>query len=813
MAKIEALPSSRLHATCDPASVPADDSTGIRPAPSAGRTPFQDRAMKALDLALHIRASGFNVYLAGGTSLGRCYMLRQYLTPLAKKGKAPADLVYVYNFADADRPRLMSLPAGQGQKFRQAMQDCLKAIQKGLERRLCGASFMKQRAKLMESYQSERSQLLHRMNNVAEHKGFNLDLDEAGNITLYPLVKGKKVSEDEFEGLDSGFRLALKHRSESVAQHMTGLVQELSRAEEGYIDKEKSLERHTMSEVLDQVLTPVARRMEKLCPGAEMAAYFAAVREDMLANTDAFLGRDLIAAGDNRQGDPRQGPTERETVRARYRVNLFVDNAGQKGAPIVVEDHPTAANLLGCVERESELGALITDYTLIKSGSLHRAIGGFLVLHMDDLVHYPAAWEGLLRSLKAGSARLEDSLDAPETAVRSKGLRPDPVPLDVKVILIGDEFLYEGLLDSDERFARIFRIKAEMTDSMPRNAAGIRYYLGCVCRIIAEQKLAPFDRTALAWLVDLGSHICEDQRRLSLKFPILREFMIEADAIAQMKGAQKVTGAILEEAFQSRHYRANLVEDLYMEEYDRDMIKVRTSGTAIGQVNGLAVTTYGNLEFGLPHRISCTVGVGHDGIIDLEREADLGGPIHTKAMMILGSYLTGMFASRKPLVFSGSLFFEQSYEGIEGDSASGAELAALLSALAEVPVRLDLAFTGAVSHSGQIMAVGGVTQKIEGFYKVCTKQKLTGTQGVIIPADNVDHLMLSTHVLEAVDKGLFSIYPVRTIDDALFLLTGLPAGRRRKNGTFTPGSLYELVDRRLERLGEYGQNAFRRGRK
>ncbi|MDE5879640.1 MAG: ATP-dependent protease, partial [Desulfovibrio sp.] len=288
--------------------------------------------------------------------------------------------------------------------------------------------------------------------------------------------------------------------------------------------------------------------------------------------------------------------------------------------------------------------------------------------------------------------------------------------------------------------------------------------------------------------------------------------MIEAAALAQLRGLAQVDAATLEDAYAARTYRANLEEEIFMEEYDREIIKVQTSGTAVGQVNGLSVTWHGNYEFGLPHRISCTVGVGQDGIIDLEREADLGGPIHTKAMMILKSYLTDLFARTKPLMLSASLYFEQSYAGIEGDSASGAELAALLSALAEVPMRLDLAFTGAVSHSGQIMAVGGTTRKVEGFFKVCGRHGLTGSQGVIIPHDNVDHLMLSPEVLEAVEAGRFAIYPVRRMEEALMLLSGLPAGRRRANGRFTPGSLYDLVDRRLERLGCYAQTAFRRGR-
>ncbi|MDO5537707.1 MAG: ATP-binding protein [Desulfovibrionaceae bacterium] len=806
------LPSSRLHATYDPALIPVETSNDLKAA-AVQRVPYQDRAMKALDLAVNIKASGFNVYLAGSPNLGRSFIVQHYLAPLAKKAPTPPDIIYVHNFADTERPVLLTLPSGQGRRLRQAMQAVLKSVCATMETRIHGQGFMKQRALLMESYQNERSRLLDRMNSIAVHKGFTLDFDDSGNITLFPLVKGRRVSDDEFASLDLEVQRLLKNKSADLVQHMSGFVQELTRTEEGFLDKEKDLEKAVLSQVLDNQLTPLETRTIKAVAAAGMEdsaarlkTFFADLRADMIENTESLMAP-------KPKNDPAQsGPPpawSREEVLSHYRVNLFVDNGRMKGAPVIIEDHPTATNLLGCVERESEMGALVTDFTLVKSGSLHRANGGYLVLRMDDLVHYPAAWEGLLRSLRTGKARMDESSDLPESPMRSKSLRPDPVPLDVKVILIGDEFLYEGLLDSDERFGKLFRIKAELTDAMPRNAAGVRQYLNAICRIIQTNDLPPFDRTALAWLVELGSHICEDQKRLSLKFPLIREYMVEAAALATMERAELVTGSILEKAYAARTYRVNLVEDAYMEEYDRNVIRVETSGSAVGQVNGLAVTTYGNFEFGLPHRISCTVGVGHDGISDIEREAELGGPIHTKAMMIIMSYLTGVFASRKPLTLSGSLFFEQSYAGIEGDSASGAELAALLSALADVPLRLDLAFTGAVSHSGQIMAVGGVTQKVEGFFKVCSRQKLTGTQGVILPADNVDHLMLAPNVLKAVDEGRFAVYPVRSIEEALQLLTGMPAGRRRKDGTFTRGSLYELVDRRLTLLGEYGQNAFR----
>ena len=808
MARIAPLPASRLHATYDPQRIPWADSSAIPvPREGAGRAnPFQPRAMQALDLALQIKAAGYNVYLSGEADLGRSYMLLNYLTPRARRMATPPDLVYVQNFADPDRPVLLSLPSGQGKKFKDCLKDVIDAIGRELARRFETQAYVRQRARLMERFQKVRTGLIHKMNDVAAHRGFNLDVDENGGLTLFPLVKGKRLSEEEYGRLDNALRLDLKRRGDSLAGKMASFLRQLNKAEESLRDDEHELELQAMKQVLDAQLAPARERMLKACPSEAMKAYFDALREDILRNTDAFLPRDGSAAGDG------HAPPPQDACFYRYEVNLFVDNGALTGAPIVVEDNPTAVNLLGCVERESEMGALVTDFTLIRAGSLHKANGGFLVLHMEDILQHPGAWEGLLRALRANQARIEDGGEPADTAMRTKGILPEPLTLDLKVVLIGGEELYESLLMADERFAKLFRIKAHMTDVAERTAANVRAYLGHIARIAAEAELPPFERDALAWLVDLGSHLCEDQRRLSLRFPLLRELMIEAAALAQLRDLRRVSAAVLEDAYAARTYRANLDEEVFMEEYDREIIKVQTSGSAVGQVNGLSVTWHGNYEFGLPHRISCTVGVGQDGIIDLEREADLGGPIHTKAMMILKSYLTDLFARTKPLMLSASLYFEQSYAGIEGDSASGAELAALLSALAEVPMRLDLAFTGAVSHSGQIMAVGGTTRKVEGFFKVCGRHGLTGSQGVIIPHDNVDHLMLSPEVLEAVQAGRFAIYPVRRMEEALMLLSGLPAGRRRANGRFTPGSLYDLVDRRLERLGCYAQTAFRRTR-
>ena len=534
------------------------------------------------------------------------------------------------------------------------------------------------------------------------------------------------------------------------------------------------------------------------------------VRADILENLDMFLPREGLG-GAPLPPEPALAPPP-EPDFGRYDINLFVDNSGTKGAPLIVDDHPTFTNLLGCVERESEMGALITDFTLIKAGSLHRANGGYLVLHIADVLQHHGAWEGLVRALRSGLARIEDAGDMPDGA-RTKGIEPEALPLDLKVVLVGPDDLYESLLDNDDRFAKLFKIKAQMTGEPRRSAPEVRAWLRGLVRIIDEAELLPFSRDALAGLVDYASLLCEDQRKISLKFPLLREAMIEASAVAAMNGAPKVDRSSLAEALKGRLYRVNLVEELFMEEYDRDLIKIRTDGVEVGRVNGLSVTWNGDFEFGLPHQISCTVGVGHGGVIDLEREAELGGPIHTKAMMILKSYLLDQFAHNKPLVLAGSLYFEQSYSGIEGDSASGAELAALLSAISGVPVRRSLAFTGAVNHSGDILAVGGVNRKIEGFFALCARRGLSGEQGVIIPRDNVEHLMLDERVVDAVRAGTFFIYPVSHISEALELLTGMNAGRRRKDGSFTRGSLFRLVDERLHELGWQAENAFKKRRR
>lgn len=788
----------KLCVKLQPERIPYADSSGI-PVNGKRHSP-QLRALEALDLALHIPSQGFNVYLSGESDLGRSYLLRDVLMPRARKKPTPPDLIYVCNFDDPDSPLLISLPAGMGKKLKSALHKLFASIQATVTQRLESSAHTRRRTSLMGNFQNQRENLLHKMNEKAGAQGFNLGMDEGGSMTLYPLVEGRRLNEQEYESLEEGLRKELRIKGDSLIEPMSSYLRKLAKMEQDFQDEERRLERELVDEVLKSQFDPLANKFISAAQSPALENFLTKLRADALDKLELLMPQEIPPlAGQRQSAGPyphADGPAP-EDLQAKFDINLFVDNSATSGAPVIFEDHPTLSNLMGCIERESELGALVTDFTLIKSGSIHKANGGYLVLHMEDLLQQPHAWEALLRSLRSGFSRIEDS---GEEASKTKGLRPEAVPVSLKVILVGKEELYELMLCADERFSKLFKIKAHLTEHMQRNSANMRIFLSHLRRIVEDDGLLPFDREALAELIDLSSKLIEDQQKLSLKYPRIREVMVEASAYASMRGRERIDGEILRHAMKARKFRSNLVEESFMEEYDRGIIKVPTSGEAVGTANGLAVILYGDFEFGLPHQISCTVGAGYGGVIDLERDAKLGGPIHTKAMMILKSYLVGAFAHNKPLVFTGSLGFEQNYGGIEGDSASGAELAALLSALAGAPIRLNLAFTGAVGQSGQIMAVGGVTPKIEGFFEVCKRHGLTGDQGVILPKDNLPHVLLGDEALEAIRDGKFHVYAVEHITEAMEILTGMKAGKLRRDNTYTKGSLYRLADEKLSEL-------------
>jgi predicted ATP-dependent protease len=786
--KVKGLRGDRLRAALDPARIPYATSADI-PARNV-HSRFQPRAIQALSLALEIKGNEHNVYVSGEPNMGRTYFAMSFLKPAAARAETPCDWVYLYNFEDNDRPIAVRLPAGQGRKFKQAQHKAMAHIRQEIPARFEKDAFQKKHERMVKKYNSRREELFNKMDATAEKESFSLSLDEEGVLTLSPIVDGQVVSDKDFESLGAPLRKKLKLKGEELLASVSSILRKINQNEADMRQSEVDLQREAAKAVLDESFGKVVERFRSV---DGLPEYFQALQDEVLDNVDQFMPRDNALAGLMPEGMPGG-----EDFFTRFEVNLFVDNGKTKGAPVVLEDHPTAFNLLGSIEREAEMGALYTDFTLIKAGALHRANGGFLVLNIEDLLSNPNSWEGLLRALRSGQSRIEDPVDPDQ--VRARTLQPAPVDLRLKVVLIGSEEHYEILLYNDDRFDKFFKLKAHMQHAAARNAENIRNYLHVIGQIAAESDLLPFTREAMAGLVDFGSRLVEDQKRLSLYIPLLRERMIEASAMARMAGRGEVGQAELAAAVAAKDYRVNLYEEEFMTDYDRQVIKVATSGQAVGLANGLSVTQFGDYEIGLPHQISCTVGVGHGGILDLEREAQLGGPIHTKGMMIIKSYLVRLFAQDKPIVLTGSLCFEQSYAGIEGDSASGAELASLLSALSGVPINLSYAFTGAVSQSGAVMAVGGVNRKIEGFYEVCRRRKLTGRQGVILPADNVVNLMLKDEIVQAVDEGRFHIFPVRTIEEAMYLLTGMRCGTRGRNGQYPTGTLYRQVDVRLSEL-------------
>lgn len=753
---------------------------------------FQPRARKALEMSLAIPDMEYNVYVAGDPGLGRTFLVENFLETRAACGETPPDLVYVHNFKTPDNPTLVRLPAGQGKMLKDRLRDVVRRLRRDLPRHFEQAGYLRLQNKLFNKLSGIREDLLDKMEDAAQKKGFSLNIDDSGSVSLTPLVDGKVLTTEEFERLDARLKKNLKDQSGAVLDAIADLSRLVNKSEQEFQAQELKLAQDHGAGLVDRVLAPLCK---KFADNKQLKAYFQNFREDILENLPQYQ--------DHPEHDPRMPPEQAEHLSDsffdRYEVNLFVDNSKVRGAPIVRETNPGFFNLLGCMERETEWGTYYTDFSLIKAGAVHRANGGYLILRVDDLLAHPAAWEGLLRCLRNKESRLEDPTDHYDL-LRTRTISPDPVPLSLKVFLIGDDETHELLYTHDERFRKIFKLKAHIQDTVERTPETITGYAQTLYRTARRENLRSFDKNALAELVDYAVRMAEDREKLSLHISHVREIMMEADALAGSQEKRTVNADMIKLALTEREYRTDLYREDFLREYDRRAIKVLTQGEAVGTANGLSVTQIGEYVMGLPHQISCTVGVGHGGIMDLEREAELGGPIHTKGMMILKSYLANLFARNKPLVLTGSLCFEQNYAHVDGDSASGAELAALLSALSDMPIRLDLAFTGAISQSGAIMSVGGVTHKVEGFFEVCRRRGLTGNQGVLLPADNVVHLVLRDEVIQAVKDGQFHIYPVSSIEAAIEILTGVRAGTRLKSGRFSAGSVYAAVDDRLTEL-------------
>ena len=752
----------------------------------------QQRAVKALQFGLGIRERGFNIYAAGVPGTGRTTAVKLFLENVAKDVPSPGDVCYVYNFQDSYRPRALILPPGRAREFKEDVDNLVEEALRELRHAFENEDYVTRREQVGRSFARKRNGLFAQLEGQASEKGFVIQSSQIGLLTI-PVRDGKPLDDQARQALSSTEREALSSSQEELQAKVKAALRQVRSLEKQLAGELANLDQEIARYSTDPLFEELQATYQDL---PDVSAFLHDVQDDMLKHLAQVRG------GEAKQSDsPTPFAKKDEFSLRKYQVNVLVDNSNLCGAPVIIEHNPTYSNLFGWIEKEPQFGTLITDYTMIQAGSLHRANGGYLVIPASDLLRDSLSWESLKRSLRNEQATIEEPAER-LGVMATKTLRPEPIPMNIKIVLIGDPTLYQALHRYDDDFGELFKVKADFDTQMERNPQNVQNYARFVCTLCTEEDLKHLESEALAKVVEFGSRLAQDQTKLSTQFGALSDMIREASYYADQDGSEYVAEHHIRRAIEEKLYRSNLVEERIQEMIDRGSIMIDTEGTRVGQVNGLSVLGLGDISFGRPSRITATTGLGRGGVVDIEREANLSGPLHAKGVMILSGYLTSRFAQDKPLNLSARLVFEQSYSGVDGDSASSTELYALLSSLSGVPIKQGIAVTGSVNQNGEVQAIGGVNFKIEGFYDVCKAKGLTGDQGVLIPASNVENLMLREDVVQAVQEGQFHVWAVKTIDEGIEVLTGLRAGERQPDGAFEDDTINALVDNRVRELAE-----------
>lgn len=799
-----AVPVPKLRWRCDP------DSLGFQSTDQVATCTHiigQRRAVDALRMGLAIQGIGYNIFVSGPIGTGRTTTVKCLLDELEKDKKAPDDKCYVNNFSDPDQPLLIRLPAGQGRRFQKDVDDLIEYLVKNIPLVFESENYERRKSQIVEDFKAKSTTRAREFEHKVGEAGFALvQPTPVGKPELVPLVDGKPSSMEDLrvaveeDRATKAFFDKLDTRYHALQDELNIVVKDMRANERAAREALTALDQELVRPLVHDRLAEIREHHKN----ERVAEHCDDVEEAVLEDPARFRPQ----SGQPESPMPFMMPMGDPFLE--FRVNVLVDNGGEQNAPIIFETSPSYKNLFGTIERVwDRSGQWRTDFTKIKAGSILRADGGFLVMNALDLFAEPGVWPTLKRTLRNRTVEIQ-SYD-PFSMLALSAIKPEPIEIDVKVILIGDPEVYEILYAADEEFQKIFKIRSDFDWEMKLSPEGIEQYGTLIKTLCDKEKLRPFDRTGVAAIVEFGSRLAGRANRLSTRFNIIGDLLKEADYWAGQDSAQSVQERHVDKAISERIDRASLVEEKVEEMIDQGLILIDTDGKALGQINGLAVYDTGELTFGKPSRITARVSVGSSGIINIEREAQMSGRIHDKGVLILSGFLRDRFAQDKPLAMSASICFEQSYSGVEGDSASSTEVYALLSALADLPIRQDIAVTGSVNQKGEIQPIGGVNQKIEGFFKVCRAKGLTGTQGVMIPIQNVGDLMLNKEVVEAVQDGKFDIYAVRAIEEGIELLTGVPAGRRDDSGKYPEGTVYHLVDRKLAELARRWQS-FRSGR-
>jgi lon-related putative ATP-dependent protease len=777
---------AELRRRLDPERLPFASTEEVEPLVG---TIGQPRALDAIEYGLEVATHGFNVFVAGPPGSGRETTVLDYLEGVVASRPVPDDWVYVHNFAGPDRPNAIRLPAGRGSEFARAMDEFIEAARREIPRAFESEEYERRQRGIVSDVARERVAREEELKRFASERGYALETTVAGVVSV-PIVEGEPLTREGFESLPKGRQEEIRRAGKEVEDATASHLHRVHQLEKEAARRVQELER----EVALFATGPLFRDLEeRFAAQGEVLRHLEDVKRELVDHLEDFRGGEeapvLVTIGAKRD------------AAARFRVNVLVDNGATTGAPVVVERNPTFYNLLGRIEYRPAFGSMVTDFHEIKAGAFHRANGGFLVLDAFELLRHPFAWDALKRALRGREVRIEN-LGEEFSSVPSASLRPEPVPLDVKVVLLGSALLYHLLFQLDDDFRELFKVKADFAPELDWTPEHHTSYAAFVSRWVRKNGLRHFDRAAVARLIEYGARLRENKRKLSTRLMEISDVVSEASFRASRHDHGLVQAEDVELAIRKKEYRSSLIEERVRELIRNGTIVIETAGTRVGQVNGLSILDLGDYAFGRPARVSARVSLGREGVASVEREIELSGPIHSKGVLILTGYLAATYAQELPLALSASLTFEQSYDEVEGDSASSTELYALLSALSGLPLEQSIAVTGSVDQHGNVQAVGGVTRKIEGFFATCKAQGLTGGQGVVVPAANVRHLMLDEEVVQAVRDGRFHVWAVWTIDEGIELLTGRAAGARAADGSFPEGSVHGLVAERLQSYAE-----------
>lgn len=776
-----------LYRQCDPTQFDFETTADL---PELGEVIGQERAVAAVRFGIGIQRDGYNLFALGPNGTGKFTAVNQFISQKAATEPVPPDWCYVFNFKQPHKPQALQLPPGRGMRLAEEMDKLVEGLFTVLPAALESESYQRQRKSIEEAYRQKQERALEELTHKAKERNIALISTPMG-MAFAPLRDKEVISPDEFLQLPTEEQKRMEADVQALQDELQRIVRQAPQWKREMQAKLRQLNEEVARETVIPLFDEVRQGYEGL---PNVLAYLEAVQRDVVENADYFLAGE--AAGAEEQGSPRGRPSL-----TRYQVNVLVNRNGSNGAPVVYEDHPTHPNLIGRVEYRSHMGVLVTDFTLIKPGALHQANGGYLLLDARKVLLQAYAWEGLKLALRSHHITIE-SLGQILGWSSTASLEPEPIPLNVKVVLLGERLLYYLLCAHDPDFDELFKVVVDFEDEMVRDPANNLLYARLIGSLARKEQLRHFDRGAVARVIEQSARLAGDAERLSMHMQSVADLLREADYWAGQANRDVVTAADVQQAIDAQLHRAGRLRERMLEVTLRGTVLIDTDGAKVGQVNGLSVIDLGRHAFGRPSRITARVRLGKGEVVDIERQVELGGPIHSKGVLILASFLASRYAADRPLSISASLVFEQSYSGVEGDSASSAELYALLSALADVPIQQSLAVTGSVNQYGQVQAIGGVNEKIEGFFDLCQARGLTGTQGVLIPAANVKNLMLRADVVQAARDGRFHIYAVETIDQGMEILTGLLAGEPDENGRYPEGSLNHRVEALLAEMAE-----------